>query len=299
MMQGYWSFDEGEGAIAADSSGNGRTAETLSGALVWTDGKFGQALDFDGASSLHTPGYYGVGGNTPRTISMWIKTDWEVPNGNTALVGYGVSANEQKWHFKIETSTKGLRTENQGGNNFGEVVVNDGQWHHVVSVFPEGGEVIGDVIHYIDGVPDEAKNGGLTRPVNTETNPDNGARTFSIGSAFQADAERFTQGVMDDVAIWDRALSADEIAQLGAMSITDILNGAPPVGPTAAPALTNVVRTANGIAITIPDGETYDIEYSTNLQEWSPVAQGQTGTFEDTDAARIGDAAGYYRGVRQ
>ncbi len=303
-LQGYWTFDEGAGATASDSSGNDRNAETLSGSIIWADGKFGKAIDFDGATSVHTPNYFGVGGNTPRTISMWINTSWEVPDGATGLMGFGISANEQKWHFKIETSSKGLRTENQGGNNFGAVPVNDGQWHHVVSVFPEGGAVIGDVIHYVDGVVDETKNGGLTRPVDTETNPDNGARTLSIGSAFQGEVERFTQGLIDEVAIWDRALSPEEIAQLGANPITTILGIEPPtgepVGPTEAPAAPAVVRTDTGaIAITVPAGETYDIEYSTDLVTWTPIASGISGTtFEDTDASRTSEPIGFYRGRR-
>jgi hypothetical protein len=42
----YWSFDEGSGNIAYDSSGNGNHG-TIYGAK-WTSGKFGQALSFDG-----------------------------------------------------------------------------------------------------------------------------------------------------------------------------------------------------------------------------------------------------------
>ena len=302
-LQGYWSFDEGVGVSVTDISGNDRHAEGLSGQLGWVEGKFGQAGDFDGASSVHTPNYYGVGGNTPRTISLWIRTDWGVPDGNTALVGYGVSANEQKWHFKIETSSKGLRTENGGGNNFGAEAVNDGIWHHVVSVFPEGGTVIGDVIHFVDGVVDETKDGGLTSAVNTEVNPDNGAKTLSIASAFQGEAERFTVAAIDEVAIWDRALSASEIGQLGGSALTDILSIEPPVGvpvePSAAPRLTRVVRTAAGVAIGIPDGESYDIEYSTDLETWTSVATEVSGAYEDTDAARASDTDGFYRGVRK
>ncbi len=302
-LQGYWSFDEGGGTSAVDSSGNAGDAVVLSGQPGWTDGQFGKATDLDGASSFHVPDFYGVGGNSPRTISMWIRTDWEVPDGSTGLVGFGVSANEQKWHFKIETSTKGLRTENQGGNNFGEIVVNDGQWHHVVSVFPEGGEVIGDVIHYVDGVPDAAKNGGLTRPVNTETNPDNGARTFSIGSAFQGETERFSQAIIDEVALWDRALSPDEIAQLGQSSLLEILD-LPPVPPVDPPeggddlGLTEVVWTANGLAFELPPGEAFDIDYSTDLENWEVIASGVTGSFEETDAARMEAPEGYYRARR-
>ncbi|MFT4640378.1 MAG: hypothetical protein ACI8T1_003706 [Verrucomicrobiales bacterium] len=76
------------------------------------------------------------------------------------------------------------------------------------------------------------------------------------------------------------------------------LSETPPVDPVGEPVLTSVERTANGVAIGIPEGETYDIEYSTDLLDWTSIAKSQSGTFEDTEAARTGDAAGFYRGAR-
>jgi hypothetical protein len=43
----HWKFDEGTGTSAADSSGNGNTAKLINGPL-WTAGKIGKALQFDG-----------------------------------------------------------------------------------------------------------------------------------------------------------------------------------------------------------------------------------------------------------
>ena len=65
-----------------------------------------------------------------------------------------------------------------------------------------------------------------------------------------------------------------------------------------APPLTSVSRTVNGIAIGIPEGETYRIEFSADLETWTAVAEGQTVLYEDTDAERTRAVTGYYRGVR-
>src|SRR3989344_3676813 len=46
-LVGYWTFDEGTGATASDSSGNNNTG-TLTNGPTWTTGKIGQALSFDG-----------------------------------------------------------------------------------------------------------------------------------------------------------------------------------------------------------------------------------------------------------
>ena len=48
-LVGYWSFDEGSGAIAKDGSGNGNDG-TLENGTAWTDGKFGYAVQFDGTN---------------------------------------------------------------------------------------------------------------------------------------------------------------------------------------------------------------------------------------------------------
>ena len=64
-----------------------------------------------------------------------------------------------------------------------------------------------------------------------------------------------------------------------------------------APEITNISRTAAGVALSLPEGTTYDIEFSTDLVTWEPVANDVTGTYEDSDAARTGAAIGFYRGV--
>ncbi len=44
---GIWLFDEGNGDIAKDSSGNGNEGQIMN-APEWVDGKSGKALRFDG-----------------------------------------------------------------------------------------------------------------------------------------------------------------------------------------------------------------------------------------------------------
>ena len=86
---GYWKFDEGRGGNTYDSSGYGHNG-TLYNNPLWTEGKYGSALQFDGSSS-----YVSVGGSTsdygPRsmdsqsTVEAWIKLDFPLPAGNHTM----------------------------------------------------------------------------------------------------------------------------------------------------------------------------------------------------------------------
>ena len=63
------------------------------------------------------------------------------------------------------------------------------------------------------------------------------------------------------------------------------------------PEIQGISKTAAGISLLLPEGTTYDIEYSTDLQNWSNVATDVTRSYDDTDAGRTGNPEGYYRGV--
>ena len=231
----YYTFDEGLGDRVGDLSGNLRTGEIYDSPqfqdqqILWTPGRFGSGVDINGAYFLSVPEYFGIAGKGARTISMWVNT-FTPPSGQTVLVGWGPNVNEQRWHFKFEASTSGIRTENQGGNIFGAIPVVDGTWHHVVSVFPDGGETLASVDHYVDGVLDTTENGNTANPVNTVADPLIGPPVTIGGSPFGAGL-RFSTAYIDDVRIYSRALTPEEIAALAAGQ--GVIDGAPPLISTA------------------------------------------------------------------
>ena len=231
----YWTFDEGQGDMAGDLTNQSRFGTLFDDPLFadktifWTEGRFGGAVDFDLTYFLAANGFYGIGGTEPRTISIWINTSWP-SNNQGVLVGFGPNATSQRWHFKIHSANEEglapIRTENQGGNNFGAIPVNDGEWHNVICVFPEGGTTIGDVNHYIDGVFDEAKNGGVGNPVDTVIDPALGAPPFTVGGSQFGTGFRYTQSLIDEVRIYNRALNDAEIQALA--NGEGVQSGAPP-----------------------------------------------------------------------
>src|SRR3990167_6079208 len=104
-LVGYWTFDEGSGATAADSSGNNNTGTLVNGPS-WTTGKIGQALSFDGVDDLVTAS--GIS-NTPSafTLSAWIKFS-QLPDdkgiaGSWSTTGYMIWTTSGKAACQIDS----------------------------------------------------------------------------------------------------------------------------------------------------------------------------------------------------
>lgn len=102
-----WLFDEGSGKNIKDSSGNGNHG-TFMGDIRWVDGKYGKALEFDGASSIIDCGKNestNFAGKQNFSISAWVKSNvkniasglivWKALGCSTwAQYGFGVGAIE-------------------------------------------------------------------------------------------------------------------------------------------------------------------------------------------------------------
>jgi hypothetical protein len=197
----WWKLDDGSGDVVVDSGPHDLDGATL-GDPSWADGVLGGALQFDG------DGDYVDFGNNPDfdvagqiTISAWIKVNafdkkWE------AIVTKGDSS----WRLQrdgsksaIEFACTGLLVPgNRYGAIHGTIEVNDGQWHHVAGTY-DGAQIC----LYVDDALDTSANAAGSININEQS--------VYIGENAQK-PERFWNGLIDDVRIYDYALSADEIA---------------------------------------------------------------------------------------
>lgn len=216
-LEGYWAFDEGEGGAGADQSSQNRPAESLSGDLTWTAGKIGNSVFFTGADDVVVDGFDGIGGNNPRTVVYWVKG---TSVATAAHVAWGASGapNGRKWHVRFNDNagngTVGaVRTEIQGSFIIGSTPINDGQWHHVASVFPDGGTLMEDVIHYIDGEVDP-RSGIGNQELLVDTAAEDGDDFVRIGSRIQGANTNYFTGALDEVRVYNRALTQTEIQAL-------------------------------------------------------------------------------------
>jgi hypothetical protein len=199
----WWKLDDGSGNTVADSSGFGRNG-TLAGDVSWIDGITGGALAFDGDGD-----YVDMGKNpafditNQITVSAWIKVsafdkDWQT------IVAKG----DRSWRLQrnqgentLEFACSGLVVPGSDwGPIYGNIDVNDGHWHHVAGVYDQE-----KIYLYIDGSLDASAPASGTIRVNGEP--------VYIGENSEM-PNRFWNGLIDDVRIYNYALNAKEILEI-------------------------------------------------------------------------------------
>jgi hypothetical protein len=196
---GHWTFDDGSGAIAADSSGNGNDG-VLMGDPEWVAGKIGGALDFDGDGDFVDCGYDPLFDITTNemTVSAWV-TVRSIANQWAAIAAKGEHAWrlgnaswDPRFHFGI-TIWNAPDTASQDGI----AAVGADEWHHVAGVFDGT-----NIMIYLDGVLDVSV--ATTEPIGTN------ALNLFIGDNPEATG-RYWDGLIDDVRLYNQALTQEEI----------------------------------------------------------------------------------------
>jgi len=198
-LVGWWKFDETAGKTAADSSKHKRKG-TLTGNLSFdnnsAEGRIGKALKLKGDDYVEITKYKGVTGTKPRTVTCWLKTK----SSKGEIISWGVDDFGQMWIYQFIRGRIGLTPS--GGYYYINDQVHDDKWHHVAVVLLEAElpNLHDDVRLYKDGELAEIHDIGLLDlwPVNTGKDID-----VRIGRRFN--------GLLDDVRIYDRALSDDEV----------------------------------------------------------------------------------------
>ncbi len=211
-LVGHWTFDEGSGAIAKDSSGNGYNAALANG-VTWVSGKTGTAISANGTNHSASIPAINLSGASAVTVAMWVNRTYSKvgghalfessPNYNNSTTGFGV--------FPDDSTCKGIMIGVHG--NVGYSVncyaqPSSGVWHHLVVVFDKTQTGRKQTALYIDGV--------LQTPT---LNPYTSANTNLFGNNLiylfaRAGQQEYTAGQMDELQIYNRALSVAEIQGL-------------------------------------------------------------------------------------
>jgi len=200
-LVGWWRFNEGSGNRAIDSSGNNLHGELVDGP-VWVDGIQGTGLQFSGGSHVAVYGYDGILGTQSRTSAAWIN----VTKTSASIICWGPSGSGTKWVMRTHNNPATLRLECGRGNTYGTTDLVDGEWHHVAAVlFDDGSPDVSEVKLYVDGNLDPIMPGGTSNQMDTSSGGE-----FRIAYDLN-NAGRNFDGMMDDIRIYDRALSTEDI----------------------------------------------------------------------------------------
>ena len=204
-LVGYWLLNEGSGNKVFDLSGNGNTG-TFVGDTHFVPGKFGSALDFDG-----TGDYVGCGTNPSikptgaMTIAFWAKG----MSGNANITGVGTLGASGSRGFVVGPDDgdrfmmliASSATTIQSVEDDGSFSTDGTQWEHYVGVYQPSAYLR----IYWNGV----LVGEKTTSIPASQYQANG---IGVRLGDRGDGSSHLQGLIDHVKIWNRALSASEIA---------------------------------------------------------------------------------------
>jgi len=205
-LVGHWKFDEGEGSIAYDSVGENHG--TIYGA-TWTTGQINGALFFDVYEGHYVligdNEAYDFGSNTDFSICAWLKTDG-LAHRIRVLGKYGSGNDPGKgFQLNIEDPVQPQIGISDGINRVYSLAttnINDDGWHFIATVADrdENLEI------YVDSVLEDFDPISSIGNINVDA-------PLVVGRNMDNPGQHF-YGAIDDVRIYNRALSANEIQEL-------------------------------------------------------------------------------------
>jgi len=203
----HWALDEPEGDMAYDSAAD--CDGTLIGDPVWQPdgGKVGGALRFDGIDDYVSTPFILNPGNISFSVTAWIMggaTD-QVIVSQADVEGQSAIESGDTW-LGISPSDGKLMTGLMSifnGTLESESVVTDGQWHHVGLVYDN---TTMKRHLYVDGT-EVAVDDSVVAGVQSTAG-------LYIGAGQTLEAPSFFSGLIDDVRIYTKALTPEEIAAL-------------------------------------------------------------------------------------
>ena len=215
---GQWLFNEGSGSIAEDTSGNSSDGAIAGASYIPSFAGNGYALSFAAGDEVvipdpvGAPDHLNINGNPASySISTWLRIDDFSTFGLEPGIGkvnfnYGIAFYTGGARVNAYTGSGGNRVRSDGGG--GPELFVTGVWQHLVATFDTA--VIGppNYFLYLDGAEVDSR---ITThdPLAADGTPFTIGRNFGnlgVGASFA--------GFIDEVILYDNALTPTEVAQL-------------------------------------------------------------------------------------
>ena len=205
----WWKLDEDTGTTAGDSSG-GANPGTLTNSPSWVSGPSSYGLSFNGTSSYLAGTSPAVHTNASLTVAAWVNLTSTsgsndgaaVSQGGTNTFAYALVWDQvsSKWAFEMTNSDVSSPTVVK---QYSSAMATTGVWTHLVGVYDTS---VNKTYLYVNGIVI----GNATKTVNWDATGPLQAGREKTGGAWGG----YFNGEVDDVRVYNRALSATEIANL-------------------------------------------------------------------------------------
>ena len=199
----YLTFDEGRGDHLEDLSGNELHGENHG--AKWVNGKYGTALQFSGQQSWVTVESHDLlnfGPGDSLTLEAWALIEGP-PNGQGNIVAkYAVGAGTTPFYGMFHNANNKARfyvrdAASAAAIEFSKADIADGEWHHFALVRDRDGAT--KVRFYVDG------------ELEVEMDDPSQDLTNAVPLAIGRHTGEHLVGIVDEVVLWRRPLSAEEI----------------------------------------------------------------------------------------
>ncbi len=197
-LVGWWRFEEGSGTTAYDSSGNGLDGEVVGGA-TWTEGRIGGGIELDGTSGhISIPDFELTTDSITFVIWLngWKAGDW-APLISSRVVG------QCEMIFSDDDTLRYVWNDDSSdtwGWTDGPVIPEDTWTMLALTINPE------QAVAYV-----YTDDGGLTQSTNAIAHIEETVGALQIGYSFD---NRYVRGILDEAAVFNRALTEQEIMGL-------------------------------------------------------------------------------------
>ncbi|MBM3833088.1 MAG: hypothetical protein FJ403_07420 [Verrucomicrobia bacterium] len=232
QLIGYWKLDETAGSTAANAAAGGKAGQ-VNGTAAWAKGQVGNALTLDGASTYvfvddYTKAKRQIAGSAWVNIRAGVASDVAIFRNAQGTLGVGVNARGASLAGQFEVGLVFDQDANvarlSGAIGAGPNVVRAtapnafplGSWQHVafsgdgaqLRLYLNGVEVAStDYITTIN--PPDMKYISMGARLNLADTAD---PTSALGP--DAASPNFLSGQLDDVVLWTRALTGDEVSKV-------------------------------------------------------------------------------------
>jgi hypothetical protein len=210
----HYTFDADDGDWLADDSGNGLTG-AVHGATWTAAGVDGGAFLFDGSNDYVDCGNVLNFDTNDYAIAVWVRTAATSDSivGRTVLAKTYTVGSADRGYVLVQQQDDFIQYAHLDGVPYSpfllhESPVNDGQWHHI-AVSWDASDYLNRRL-YIDGALE------VSGSTETNTGQDNDHH-FMIGA--RTPTVSFWDGALDDLRIYDRTLSSNEVAELYAVDV--------------------------------------------------------------------------------